>query len=372
MALSKQHEYYEKRLERLLKEMPDYIVSYVDAKQDIRSPLTLFNYVRDYREFLNWLISEGIADVDHIKNVSTQTLENLSLEHARNYFKFIGRKKYKVSTNEDITKQIDPKTVNRHKSSLRSLFKYLTVEAELKNNEPYFHRNVMGKIEVTKVTETLNERSKKITGNIFVNDRDLDFIDYIKTEHIHSLSPKAKTYFVRDMERNISIASLFLGSGIRVNELSNLRLKDIDFTGQEISVIRKGNKKDTVSVTPSSLEDLKAYLEVRQERYKAGDGVNEFVFVKLYKGKAQPLTNRAITDIIYNLTKAFDKRMSPHKLRHTYATNLAEQTNGDLPLIMSQLGHSSPEVALLYINTSREKARLASELLDKRRERQDQ
>ncbi|WP_235824697.1 tyrosine-type recombinase/integrase [Bacillus salipaludis] len=48
----------------------------------------------------------------------------------------------------------------------------------------------------------------------------------------------------------------FLGTGIRVNELSNLRIKDIDFTSKEISVVRKGNKKDTVSVTPSSLEDL--------------------------------------------------------------------------------------------------------------------
>jgi integrase len=63
--------------------------------------------------------------------------------------------------------------------------------------------------------------------------------------------------------------------------------------------------------------------------------------------------------------------MSPHKLRHTYATNLAEQTNGDIPLIMSQLGHTSSDISLLYINTSREKARKAAELLDKRRNNQN-
>jgi integrase len=57
----------------------------------------------------------------------------------------------------------------------------------------------------------------------------------------------------------------FLGS-FRVNELSNLRIKDIDFTSKEISVIRKGNKKDTVSVTPSSLLDLKKY-EYRSSMY---------------------------------------------------------------------------------------------------------
>lgn len=367
MAISKQHEYYEKKLETLLKEMPFYISEYVDAKQDIRSPLTLYNYVRDFRDFFNWLIAEGIAKYERIKDIPPELLGELSLDQARNYFKFISRKKYKVSENDDETKQIDPKTVNRHKSSLRSLFKYMTIEAEVKDNEPYFHRNVMQKIEVTKVSETLNERAKKISGKIFVDDLDLDFLDYIKNEHVHSLSSNEKRYFLRDKERNISILSLFLGTGIRVNELSNLRLKDLDFSANEISVIRKGNKKDTVSATPSSLADLKQYLEVRKEKYKAGDGENEFVFVKVYQGKTQPLTNRAIENIVYNLTKAFDKRMSPHKLRHTYATNLAEQTNGDIPLIMTQLGHTSSDISLLYINTSREKARLASELLDKRR-----
>ena len=68
-------------------------------------------------------------------------------------------------------------------------------------------------------------------------------------------------------------------------------------------------------------------------------------------------------------TKSFDKRMSPHKLRHTYSTNLAEQTGEDIPLITSQLGHTSSDTSLLYINTSREKARKAAEILDKRREK---
>jgi integrase len=368
MAISKQHEYYEKKLEALLKEMPDYVVEYVDAKQDIRSPITLFNYIRDYKEFFNWLMAEGIPKCKRLKDISPEILANLSLDEARNYFKFVGRKKYKVSKIEDETKIIDPKTVNRHKSSLRSLFKYLTIEAELDNKEPYFHRNVMQKIEVTKVSETFNERAKNLTDKIFINNNDLDFLDYIKGEYVNSLSLTEKTYFDRDKERNISILSLFLGTGIRVNELSNLRIKDIDLTSREISVIRKGNKKDTISATPSSLEDLQKYLSVRKEKYKAGNSENEFVYVKLFKNKVQPLSNRAIENIVYKFTKSFDKRMSPHKLRHTYATNLAEQTNGDIPLIMSQLGHTSSDISLLYINTSREKARKAAELLDKRRE----
>ena len=368
LSISKQHDYYERKLDELLKEMPDYVVKYVDAKQDVRSPLTLFNYVRDYQEFFNWLMAEGIVPCKSIRDIKPEYLENLSLEEASNYFKFIARKKYKVSKNDE-TKKINPKTVNRHKSSLRSLFKYLTTEAELDNRKPYFHRNVMQKIQVKKVSETFNERAKHITEKIFINDQDIDFLAYVKDEYEHSLSDTQKNYFKRDKERDYAILSLFLGSGIRVNELSNLRIKDIDFSSKEISVIRKGNKKDTVSVTPSSLHDLKEYLSIRHARYAGKGDENEFVFIKLYKGESLPLTNRAVENIVYKYTKSFDKRMSPHKLRHTYATNLAEQTGGDIPLIMSQLGHTSSDTSLLYINTSREKARKAAELLDKRRQK---
>jgi integrase len=64
--------------------------------------------------------------------------------------------------------------------------------------------------------------------------------------------------------------------------------------------------------------------------------------------------------------------MSPHKLRHTYATNLAEQTGGDIPLIMNQLGHTQSDITLLYINTTKEKQRKAAELLDQRRTKKNE
>ena len=80
------------------------------------------------------------------------------------------------------------------------------------------------------------------------------------------------------------------------------RIKDIDFSSKEISVLRKGNKKDTVSVTLSSLHDLKEYLSIRNARYKGKDDENEFVFIKLYKGEPLLLTN--FTDSDGNLIKA--------------------------------------------------------------------
>ena len=80
MAITKQHEYYEKRLEALLKEMPYFVVKYVDDKMDIRSPLTLYNYVRDYKEFFQWLMSEKIVECSSIQTFPVEELGTLSLD----------------------------------------------------------------------------------------------------------------------------------------------------------------------------------------------------------------------------------------------------------------------------------------------------
>ena len=147
MAITKQHEYYEKRLEELLKEMPDFINEYVEAKMDNRSPLTLFNYVRDYKEFLSWLMADERVKWSSLKTFPVGILGSLPLSDAQDYFKYVGRKKYEKANESH---KISSKTVNRHKSSLRSLFNYLTIEAEVPGTqgEPYFHRNVMKKIPI--------------------------------------------------------------------------------------------------------------------------------------------------------------------------------------------------------------------------------
>jgi site-specific recombinase XerD len=80
---------------------------------------------------------------------------------------------------------------------------------------------------------------------------------------------------------------------------------------------------------------------------------------------ATPLSNRAIEALVKKYTKAF-KSMSPHKLRHTYGTNLMEQS-GDIHLLMTQLGHTSTTTSALYTYPEQEKAKKAAEQLGERR-----
>lgn len=160
---------------------------------------------------------------------------------------------------------------------------------------------------------------------------------------------------------DLAMISLLLASGIRVSELANLRLSSINFKKQKLSVLRKGRKESTVFFRKSTIPYLQSYLQVRNERYKVSD-IERYVFLTTYRRKAQPISVRAIQQIIMKYTEAFrDEKLSPHKLRHTFATEYAKKSVYDL---MRQLGHSSTDKSALYINTTEEQARNAIDRLD--------
>ncbi|WP_148359031.1 tyrosine recombinase XerS [Peribacillus simplex] len=368
MANTRQHQVHELKLEQQVQSMPFYIVEYVDNKLDTRSPSTLLNYVLDYKLFLEWLIAEGITEQEHIKDIPLSVLEKLKLIEAQSFIKFLERRNIPINKKE--TKKAEKVSVNRKISALRSLFKYLTTQTENDDGEPYFYRNVMLKIEVNKVKETLGARASRISTKIFHNDEDARFLEFLKHDYEKELPDKSRKliYFKRDKERDFAILSLFLGSGIRVNELSNLRLRDLDFEEKQIHVLRKGGKKDVVAVSPPSMQDLKDYLAVRTKRYRGSNDDTAYVFLTRVNDGATPLSNRAIEALVKKYTKAFksNKSMSPHKLRHTYGMNLMEQS-GDIHLLMTQLGHTSTTTAALYTNPEQDKAKKAAKLLGERR-----
>ncbi|UNL87574.1 tyrosine recombinase XerS (plasmid) [Priestia koreensis] len=369
MPISRQHQIHEERLKEMVMGMPFYVQQFVDDKLDTHSSSTLLGYLHDYKLFFDWLMAEGFAECNEIKDIPLEALEKLPLEAAKSFFKFVNRKDVVVSKKKNEKKKPEKVSTNRKISALRSLFKYLTVETENQNQEPYFYRNVMQKITVHKKKETLNARSGRISKTIFHKDEDIQFLSFLKYEYLNTISPKAKPYFLRDIERDYAVISLFLGSGVRVNELANLRLRDLNFSTNEIAVIRKGNKEDIVSVVPQAMQDVKEYLDIRLQRYRARNDEDDSVFVTRYQGSYTPLSVRTIQHMVKKYSKAFqsNKSLSPHKLRHTYATQLVEET-GDLVLVMNQLGHSSMNTAVLYTNSDKERAREAAKKLGKKRE----
>ncbi|USK62441.1 tyrosine recombinase XerS [Peribacillus asahii] len=369
---------HEKRLETHLTEMPDYVIEYIRSKKRAKySASTLLGYVHEYMKLFNWLQQEGISKTEHIRDTSLSVLETLTKKNAEFYKEFLEEEN--IATEKEkrqgIIKKRSENAVARNINAIKSLFNYLTTETEdEESGECYFYRNVFSKIKVFKKDETANRRAKKISSIILTTQEINEFLTYLKDGYEHSLEARQKSSFIRDKERDIALISMMLGSGARVSEIASLTLKDINFQKKQLDIIRKGNKADTVEVLPSALQDLKTYLRIRDLRYP-GAGETPYVFLTKYAGSSRPISVRAIQNLVTKYTAAFNSQeefdsgqsLSPHKLRHTFATEWIK-SNGNLILLRDQLGHNSIETTQKYTNLSSKESKKVMNEMEKTRE----
>ena len=354
--LTNQQRLHIRKVEEKIKFMPFYVEEYVDDMLSGNcSPSTLLGYIHDYERFFQWLINERIVNVKEIIDIPLSTLETLSLKEANSFFSYLA---YEL--------ELQDESINRKKSSLKSLFNFLTTRTEDEDGECYFYRNVMAKVKMAKRQETLDVRAERIGEKILHDNEIMKFIKFVEEDYSLKIENEKQklAYFKRNKERDLAILSLLLASGLRVGELSNLRLSSINMTQRKLSVLRKGNKESIVYFRKFALSYLENYLKIREDRYKATLD-NKALFVTMYQKKAHPLSIRAIQQLVMKYTKAFrDEALSPHKLRHSFATEFAKRNS--MYDLMRQLGHSSTETSSLYINATDEQARFAIDRLDEK------
>ena len=154
-------------------------------------------------------------------------------------------------------------------------------------------------------------------------------------------------------ERDQTIFELFYGTGIRLSELANLNLKNIDFVNGLIRVSGKGNKERLVPMGEMAKQALKKYLDKRNEllkkKIKKDSGA---LFLNKY-GKR--LSTRGIQKRVARYLRVLSSTGAfPHSLRHSFATHLLDE-GADLIAVKELLGHSSPSTTQIYTHVSAER-----------------
>ena len=333
------------KIEELKAIMPWFVLDYYQSKLTVPySFTTLYEYLKEYRRFFEWLLDAGISDVDLIADVDLKTLENLSKKDMETFILYL---RERPSLNTYSTKQgVSQTTINRTLSALSSLFKYLTEEVEDKNGEPYFYRNVMKKVATKKQKETLASRAENIKQKLFLGDETMEFLEYVDCEYEVKLSNRAKSSFYKNKERDLAIIALLLASGVRLSEAVNLDLKDLNLKMMVIDVTRKGGKRDSVNVAGFAKPYLEQYLEIRKARYKA-EKQDTALFLTEYRGIPNRIDASSVEKMVGKYSQDFKIRVTPHKLRHTLATRLYDATKSQV-LVSHQLGHASTQVTDLY------------------------
>ena len=160
--------------------------------------------------------------------------------------------------------------------------------------------------------------------------------------------------------RDYAILSLFLGTGIRVSECIGMNIGDVDLENNAFIVTRKGGNQVVLYFPPEVAEALAEYLAER-EKTETVPGHEDALFLSLQRRR---ITQRAVQNLVKKyaaVAAPLKSRISPHKLRSTYATNLYNET-GDIYLVADVLGHTSVDTTRKhYADMTDARRRMAAE-----------
>ena len=220
-------------------------------------------------------------------------------------------------------KQYARRTIARRISALRSFFKYLVREAVIEYSP------------LTKV------RTPKLEKKLPV------FLDEIEVNELLIMPDKSKVLGVRDQ----AVLEMLYATGCRVSELVGLTLERVDLSNRFVLLLGKGNKERVVPVGHTCCAALSSYYPVRQQLMLKYHEEHEFIFVNNRGGR---LTDRSVRRILekYINMLALHKNVSPHTIRHSFATHLLEH-GADLRAVQELLGHAN-STTQIYTHVSNE------------------
>lgn len=260
------------------------------------------------------------------KNYSKKTFENYNRD-LNKFFKFLND--YKIKDIKKITKEtvrlyflkqknnnISNRTLGRYYSSLNSFFIY-SIEHE------YIGVNPLKFIDYPKYTKKIPE--------------------YIYDSQLEKLLNEKTSENVEIELRNKLIIHLLLDTGVRVSELVNIKVHDIDVEERIIKVFGKGSKERFVFFTSKTKELLINYLIKRKEK-----AITDNLLIN-YKG--EKLTERSVQKIIKLVGEKIGLDIHPHLLRHTFATDLLNK-GADIRMIQELLGHENLDTTQIYTHVS--------------------
>ena len=281
-----------------------YLVSYIEylKYQKNYSDYTILSYKNDIEEFFEY--------------ISREVLNFKDIEYSDLRFYLMYLKEEKNDNNSSIDRKL---------SALRGFYKYLANEGVVKTN----------------VFSLVNgpKKEKKLPR----------YFEYNELEELFNV-PDTETALG---QRDLLLLELLYATGVRVGELTNIKVKDIDLSSNSILILGKGNKERIVTYGDYCEEILKRYLS---DGYVLLNTLNsEYLFLNKNGGCLTERGARYILDQIIKQT-SINKNISPHMIRHSFATHLLNE-GCELTTVQKLLGHESIKATQIYTHVTTDRLR---------------
>ena len=269
-------------------------LEFVEVEKGLSSN-TIAAYRSDLTVFLDYCSERGISDVAEISR------NNLN--------------SYIIALRQG---NINPRSVVRKIASLRGFFKWLSSNEYIKNNPAIF-------LEQPKL-------AKKLPKVMTLQEIKEIFHSYLS-------------------EEQALIVELLYDCGLRVSELVNLKISDIDLKSKYIQCFGKGSKERVIPFGKKAKEAINKYLAARDIIISKYGLKTKRLFIKT---SGNLLTRQDVYNFVKKLGEKIHKHISPHTLRHTFATHLLEN-GADLRVVQELLGHSDVATTQLYTHITKKR-----------------
>lgn len=312
------------KLRAMQKSLPDFCTTFFRGINDSVNTRTCVAYAYDLQVFFHYvktyLLKDAVESICDIPLSYLDQIRKLDLEDYMDYLSYYESDNGIVHTNDERGKA-------RKLSTVKRMYLYFYDSELIKTNpaslirSPKLHDKAIIKLDPNEVAELL------------------DVVEFGSNDE----SKHQKHYHDITMLRDLALLTLLLGTGIRVSECVGLDIKDVDFDNNAIKVTRKGGNEARVYFGTEVEDALRDYIEQRKHTITL-EGHENALFLSMQNRR---ISVRAVENLVkkYATQVTSLKKITPHKLRSTYGTNLYQESN-DIYLVASVLGHKD-------VNTTR-------------------
>ena len=337
------------QIREIAKELPPACVDFFSAIAVTTGTFTRLAYAIDLKTFFSFLQTERYQfshkplyafNNDDLALVSQSDL-TAYVEYLTFYYKSEpdGDVPVKALVNHDLS-------IKRKLCSIRSFYDYLFKNNRIPANVttlvplPKIHEKPILRLSMEEMHRMLEQAA---TGD--------------------GLTARQKAWHKLTVKRDYALLSLFLGTGVRVSECVGMDIGDVDLENNAFLITRKGGNQVVLYFPPEVAEALGEYMAER-ENVEALPGHEDALFLSMQKRR---ITQRAVQNLVKKyaaVAAPLKPRISPHKLRSTFATNLYNKT-GDIYLVADVLGHSSVDTTRKhYADMTDARRRMAAEKVE--------
>lgn len=304
-------------------DLPPFAKAFFRGIEPKTSSRTRIAYAYDLRIFFDFLLKSNPKFQDKIlEELTPADLESIHPVEIEEYLEYL-----KYYQKEDTDARLNQtRGIMRKLSALKTFYNYYYKKELITYNPvtlveaPRDHEKPIIRLEPNEVAQLLDQ-----------------------VDAGEKLTKKQQDYHKKTRIRDLAILTTLLGTGIRVSECVGIDIKDLDFENGGIMIHRKGGKEVIIYFGDEVEEALLDYLEERKH-ILACEGHEDALFLSLQKKR---ISVRSVENLVkkYTQTVTTMKRITPHKLRSTFGTQLYQET-GDIYLVADVLGHAD-------VNTTR-------------------